>query len=394
MGRKPSDLVADGLVLTHSSIVGSDYFVVNDVSGPTTKTMTFSDLQQTMIGAAPAVLLRDGSAPIQFPTAGSTVNPQTKAAAVLNCFSYAQPGDLIIIGKGVFDFGLGTIGKTYPPDPNPHNQQHAILEGAAHILLPDNVTIRGMGISQTVFMGDTVSDDQGTNFALRNTTLEDMTLINDAADPIQDGRCVGFDNGTSFDSLPGPFNATLRRCKLWCRDWTIYSWATAVINTLLIEDCEIWTGRVGVACESSGLGQNVTINRSKFYGDASLSLSTGATSDQTTGGLFGVIARGGPIKITDCEMNLIGHAGQTYYGPSNDSFTPRVCGVTDHGGAGSGPGTTAISIYNLRCQITANGSDPSQCFDLGLDTVATQTALRYNSANCWGSAGAGLTKSY
>lgn len=320
----------------------------------------------------PVAWIYRGDAPRIPVTAASPVTPKTREAAI----------ERICGGNGVApslrsgDFVLLDYGQ-FGPFP--------------HLVLPDGVKFRGMGMDETVLFGNVVSDNVGTNFALQNSTLEEMTLKNDCSNPGEDGRCVGFDNG-AFGVGPGPFSATIRRCRLWCRDWTVYCWSPN--NKLELEDCEIVTGRVGIAAENSGDGQDVCATRCKILGDASLSNSIGATSTRSNGGVFGCIARGGPLKLIDCEIDLKGRSQADQ--DKNQSWTPRICGIVDRGGGGDGPGgNTRISIYNLRCHIDPNGADPTKCFDLNLEFDYVQKPLRVNFSNCWGSAADGsLSKSF
>jgi hypothetical protein len=303
-----------------------------------------------------AVIYREGGPPISIsPTAGFMApSPLQKGTALRTAFAQAKPGDLLIVGFGVYDFGKDT-----------------------NVKLP-SCTVRGMGKDHTRLVGEVVSDAAGTNFALSDTTVEDLTLQNDCWNYGEDGRCVGFDDG--------PHTAVIRRCRCWCRDWCIYNWTPG--NRLTVEDSEIIFGRVGVACENSGDGQDVMIDNCRFYGDGSLSRSQGATSNLQTGGVFGVIARGGPCRIYNSRMYLKGWAGIP-----DASGAPRVCGVADKGGGGSEPsGDTRVTVYNLLCEITPTGSDPAKCFDLDFTDAWVRQKLRINAGNCWGSAGDGTMK--
>jgi hypothetical protein len=297
---------------------------------------------------------------------GSDRTPFAKALAVRQAFAAAKPGDLILIGAGQFDFG-----------------------NATNLLFPDQCTVRGLGREITFLLSEVISDTAGTSFALQNTIVEDLSLKNDCWYFAEDGRCVGFD---SNGPTGAGFTATIRRCNCWSRDWTIYNWRPH--NKLLVDDCDVTTGRVGVACEDSGDGQDVEVRRSRIYGDASLSQSRGETSNEANGGVFGFIARGGPLKIIDCEVQIKGKAS------AYPSYTPRACAITDQGGGGDQPaGNTIISVWNLRSKVDPNGADPARCLDVDLHFVGTPAYAAYPAAikissGCWGSAADGtLTKS-
>jgi hypothetical protein len=310
-----------------------------------------------------AKLYHEGVMVARFVGADRTA-PQ-KANALRSAFSLAKPGDLVLIGLGTFDFGPLASG---------------------HVILPDKVTVRGMGRELTTLTSSIISDTFGTSFALQNTVVEDLTLKNDCWYDSEDGRCVGFDNG-AFGVPAGPFTATIRRCNLWCRDWCCYCWSPGNVWTL--DDCDITTGRVGIAAENSGNGQDITLHRCRIFGDASLSKSRGETSNQTNGGVFGCIARGGPLRLYDCEINIKGKKSEY------PSYTPRACGIVDRGGGGDAAGRAVISLYNLRCTVNPNGADPTMCWDLNLEFPYVQQAVKCNWSNCWGSAADGtLSKSW
>ena len=271
-----------------------------------------------------------------------------KAKMLERAFKFAMPGDVVTIEPGTFDFG--TTGPYYLP--------------------PCLVTGSGRGVtilkSEKMINADGVTPGQseGVSFALQDgTTIEDCTLITTPANSSQDGGCIGFVATTTNA------HATVLNCDIQANDWAIYDWSPG--NSLILADSTITSGRVCIAAEDSGAGQNFDIERCKLIGDASLSSSTGATSDQTTGGVFGVVARGGKVQLIDCEISLKGRAST---GPA---WTPRTCGVTDVGGANDYPATIdTIVLSNLKCSIDPNGCDPTQCFDLDLKYSYVQAQLQ------------------
>ncbi len=290
------------------------------------------------------VVVRRGNIEYRFgASAGETAI--AKAQMVQAAFNFAKAGDVVTVEPGVYDFGRG----------GPY-------------LLPPCI-VRGSGAGVTVFQsqklidGETPTPNAGPSFALQNgTVLENMSLITTPWYSYEDGGCVGFLATTSNA------RAVIQRCQIQANDWAVYNWSPG--NSLLLTDSTITSGRVCIAAEDSGLGQNFRIVRCKLIGDASLSTSVGATSNQTNGGVFGVVARGGSVQLIDCEMDLKGET------PTWPSYTPRVCGVTDVGGDNGAPASIdAIQIVNLRCSINPNGSDPTRCFDLDLQYASTQTQL-------------------
>jgi hypothetical protein len=260
-------------------------------------------------------------------------DPVAKAAILRRAMSAARAGDKILVGAGLFDFG----------------------HEAGNVVFPDGVTIQGLDKSVTHLFGSVWSDNQGTQFVLQNTVVSDMTLECQTYGPNEDGRTIGFDN-----LLPGPFNATIRRCKIIGNSWAVYNWNNFG-NHLLIEDSTVVSGRLCIAAMGSGGAdsQFFDVVRCKLIGDASLSNDIGATSNINYGGVFGCMVRGGVVKLIDCEMNL---TGRTSTWPS---WTPRVCGVSDTFNAGPGFGTTVV-VVNLRCQVNPNGAPPQNCWDFDI----------------------------
>jgi hypothetical protein len=300
----------------------------------------------------------------------ATFNPAgesalAKARMVERAFKFARPGDVVTIEPGTFDFG----------------------NGGPYYLPPCLVTGSGRGVtilkSEKLIDADGVTPGQseGVSFALQDrTTLEDCSLITTPFNSSQDGGCVGFVSTTTNA------HATVENCDIQANDWAVYNWSPG--NSLMLADSTITSGRVCIAAEDSGAGQNFDIVRCKLIGDASLSSSTGDTSDQTTGGVFGVVARGGLVQLTDCDISLKGRAST---GPA---WTPRTCGVTDLGGANDNPaGVDQIVLSNVKCTIDPNGCDPSQCFDLDLKYSYVQAQLQVTGGS--GSAPDGtFTKSW
>jgi hypothetical protein len=285
-----------------------------------------------------AVIYRAGVAPIPY---FSNDNALDKAASLRVAFADAKAGDLIEVGAGRYDFG--------------HVQ--------GNVVFPTGVVIRGMGKDKTHLFGSVWSDNQGTQFSLQDTAVEDMTLECQTYGPNEDGRTIGFDN-MLFGVGPGPFSARISRAKLIGNAWTVYNWNNAG-NHLLIEDSEIVSGRIGVAAMGSeSASQFFDIVRCTFTEDASLSNDIGATSNQNYAGVFGVIARGGLIRVIDCEMSLKDRPRALQ--DTSSSWTPRVCGVTDTFEAGPSQGTQVV-VSNLHISLDTTGADPSRCWDIDIE---------------------------
>ena len=151
--------------------------------------------------------------------------------------------------------------------------------------------------------------------------------MQDSYDTTEDGRCIGLTTG---------------RIRRYCGEWRFAAAnglcgtggdpATNGINRLTVEDFSIIGGRVCVASENSGLGQFFTLRRGSIIGDSSLSKSSSgnAVSDPTTGGILGVVHRGGTLTMQDVDIAIKGQA-----------TPPRAVCFTDHGGKGDGPAGNA-----------------------------------------------------
>ena len=122
-------------------------------------------------------------------------------------FEFAQAGDVVTIGPGVYDFG----------------------RGGPYLLPP--CLVRGSGSGVTIFQSEKLIDGEaatpttaaipmGPSFALQDgTVLEDMSLTTTPWNIYEDGGCVGF--------LPTTTNAhaIVRRCQIQANDWAVYNWS-------------------------------------------------------------------------------------------------------------------------------------------------------------------------
>jgi hypothetical protein len=275
---------------------------------------------------------------VYFPEGGKRVDfealisPTDRAEAVREAFALWQgnPRDCYLSGNGAFDYG---------------HERPLLLPGCHWA---------GLGRESTINYGSVISDDVGTNFQLGDgSVVEEMGFIQDSINKGQDGRCLGFDN---------PGSAIVRRVSVWGREWALYNWQPG--TSLLFEDGDITAGRVCIAAENSGIGQTFTIRNTDVLGDASLSQCTSdnAVSDPETGGIFGLIARGGLTTLDNVRMTIRG-IGQP----------PRACAITDHGGKGDGPaGNARLVLRNFQCNVS---SPNPNWYDLDLSAVWMQTTL-------------------
>jgi hypothetical protein len=275
-------------------------------------------------------------------------HPTVRAATVLFAFAEAKPGDHFIVGEGDFDFGTN---------------------GDQSIPLPLGCSLTGY--PSTRFLASVHTDaagkwsaskghnHEGPAFLLQDNVIESIEFVEDIyARPLkdqqdEDGICVGFETTESLN--PAKY-ALLRGCTIRSNDWAVYNWNNNG-NYVTLTNCDIHSGRHCVSAAGSGgsRSQFFDLWRCRLFGDASLSDSVGATSSQTDGGVFGVVARGGSVRLLDCEMDLKGAA------VGGSPVVPRVVGVTDTYGTPNSE--TLITVVGLRCRVTPNGADPTQCFD-------------------------------
>ncbi len=303
--------------------------------------------------------------PITFTTAG--IGSDAKMSALRQALAAAKPGDTIQLGYGKFSVS-----------------DHGLIDKGP-IAIPPGVKLVGMGRGQTLLWSNKQIDPDssggvaiamGPAVALSDgSSVEDMDIEDVCYNPGEDCGCIGFSEAAQH------VTATITNCSLKSGDWTVYVWSP--YNSLTIKDCDITGGRVLLANEDSGDGSNMDVYRCRLFGDAALSKSMGAVSKRKNGGVFGAVCRGGRTRIIDCEMTLKGQ--DPAIGDQNTSWTPRICGIVDRGGANDGAaGVDVIQVYNLRCDISPNGADPARCFDLDFEFPTTQAQARVNWQNCWG----------
>lgn len=276
----------------------------------------------------------------------ATVRRAITAEAALN-----DPTDVIEVAPGRFDFS------------------------ASPLTLPA-CTLRGQGPQSTIFTSAWFDWD-GTRriaFQLANgTTLENLTLSQASPDLTVDGICCGF---------PAPaLKATLRHVAIQGREWGLYCWQPACVCTA--EKCTITAGRVCVASENSGNGQTFTLSHCHIFGDSSLSQCATSydVSNLANGGVFGVVHRGGLMKLCGTTIVIKGApaAGQPQL--------PRACAITDVGGNNSVPaGNTKFDLDNVRLSV----SGAPTWYDIDLQFNYTQAG--YSQWHCRGSESDGSLK--
>lgn len=211
----------------------------------------------------------------------------------------------------------------------------------------------GSGRYVTVLAGTNLIDLGGPTFQPQNgkTRIESLSFVNKCRNPDQDDGAFG-----TWDDLAGACDVSLDDVLIQANDWAFFCWQPG--NKFHLTNFAIVTGRVGIANENSGSGSTFLAEHGTIRGDASLSTSIGATSDKLTGGVFGVIARGGYTLLNDVLFDL---KNQPQTGlPRPNTFSPRTACVTDRGGQSDvSADSTRIELNNIRWQIDPNGADPS-----------------------------------
>jgi hypothetical protein len=300
-----------------------------------------------------ATIYRDLTQPIPV-NAIAPLTPRSKAQAMRNAFAQlVRPGDAILQGYGDFDWS------------------------DSDVQFPAGVTIRGMGRGLTRNFSSWFDWDGIKRVAFKlgdGTKLQQMSMKQVSTEPLGvDGICVGF-------AAPN-LSATLRDVDIWGREWALYGWQPDC--NLLCEDFTITGGRVCVASENSGDGQNFNLRRGTIIGDMSLSQSGPSldVSNPRNGGVFGVVHRGGLLTLDDVRIKIKGAAST-----AAQPMPPRACAITDTGGDNSGPsGNTAMELFNVWSTVDPNGCDPDRCFDLDIQTDYVRPNVRV-APNCWGGA--------
>jgi len=282
---------------------------------------------------------------------GPATNDLARGELLRQAVKDMKSGDTLILGEGKFDMDCKNHG---------------------NLLFPDKITVTGKGMDKTHLFSNCWSDYQGSAFEVRNGNYSDLTFENQSPwELYEDGRAIEMypglkrtDDNLYYDFIPGtktkiieeknpgPFEAIFDRVKFISNAWVIYEW-NARGHSWIIRDSVIVSGRQGVSMMSGGgYFQNAYILRTKFYIDTMLSNDVGSTSGKVQGGGYGVMARGGNIKVEDSEFHM--KCGESPYWAS---YVPRCVGITDGNtfDSYSSPYTN-IEIINNRWFIDGNGS--------------------------------------
>lgn len=182
--------------------------------------------------------------------------------------------------------------------------------------------------SQHDHVGDKDNPDKTAGVSIMlgdEITIENCTLQNLPLNKRQDGALIGF-------AAPGVPSATLRSVCLKGQDWTFYHWSAAGVGSrLLVEDSKVYFARQGFSqCGNNGNQSHWIVRRTKFFGDASGSISEGATSKNDPdkgGGLFAIVFRAGLLEVEDCDFVKLTGLPAPYHKAWG---CPRIAAITDH----------------------------------------------------------------
>lgn len=276
----------------------------------------------------------------------------TPLAALQYAFAFAKAGDLVRLTNETYECGPTKL--IAPPCP-------VIGEG------PGSTVIHG-----TWQIDNFDGSGAGCGVGLQDgSILKGLSVIDDCANPAEDGTAVGFNS-----NAPPNCSAKLIDCCFSTNDWAVYNWTPG--STLVVKNCKIRSGRMGIAGENSGLGQNFAVDDCDIDLDATKSQSQGATSNVNAGGAYGILFRGGTLKVDNTRIHCLGAA---LPGPS---FAPWTCAISDYHAAG--PANCTIELRNVACDVS--GGDPAKCFDLRITNPLTQKTMKVIGGDGSGANGA------
>ena len=263
------------------------------------------------------------------------------------------------------------------------------------LVFPNNVTIRGAGMERTTLLSNIYSDyaanpdpsqnyiydgKAGQAFKLTNSVIEDLTIKrvkfeDNTLSYEEDGQAIGFycgkplnpahpekpndNDGYLFCKDRDTYQAIIRRCHIKSNAWAFYSWNNKGDKCDII-DSKITSGHQGVSIMGSGsysYKNEANIYRCFFDINPNKYSIYGAVSDSKFGGAYGVISRGGKVKVIDCDFKLVGYIRPRV----TDKRSPRCIGISDTFNT-VGSKHTKIESFNNRFYITPN--DATVCYSL------------------------------
>ncbi len=310
----------------------------------------------------------------------------------------AESGDILQLNMGIFEI----------------NYEHSDETKNTDLVFPLGVKIRGMGAGYTTLFavkdGDgrclEKNDDNecvrykytvGMPFQLTNSILEDLTIeckpdsINPHNHKTEDAKTIGYfwhsdytDSRNRFiwDKIPEyrkvregsaiklrQFKSSIIRCEIISNAWAFYSWNNCGDKVDII-DSKIVSGHQGVSIMGSGSYQStsskdneVNIYRSTININVNNSFveTKSAVNNDKYGGVYGVVSRGGKIKVVDCDFYLIGE---------KERNSNPVCVAISDSFNTPGAKYTEIHLFNNRFYIIPNRSKISSAiYKKGHETV-------------------------
>lgn len=280
-----------------------------------------------------------------------------------------------------------------------------------NLRFPDNITVVGAGIDETHLFSDCYGDGQGSAYEVRNGLFSDLTFENKSWAIYEDGRTIEMYTGiartpdnVSFlldasnqkiyeDTTPGPFTATFDRVKFIGTAWTVYDWSGRG-HTWNIRDSRVISGRQGVSMMSGGgYMQTANILRTVFDIDTMRSQDIGWTSkgNPPVGGAYGVVARGGNIKVEDSEFHM--KCGDS---PHTASFVPRCVGVYDGNDFDSNSSSFTYIILNINRWFMDGdfyGTESPDTYDIFMTNQGVKDKLIINGG-CGSGSGCTILKNW
>lgn len=248
----------------------------------------------------------------------------------------ALKGDILYLNSGCFDI----------------NASKAIaLGGKGNLFFPTEVTIKGNGINHTTLYTRKDGDKRGDAYRAgmpfqltHKVILEDLTLHceSDSVSSYDDGDYNNLLHEEDVMTLGFyPYEgreekalyARITRCKIISNAWAISIWGNYGDSCDILK-CEIISGRQGVSIMGSGSktgnlsseNSKVNIHKCNFYIDVNNHTISGAVSHELHGGAYGVITRGGHVKVKDCNFYLIGDKGEN---KEEAKIMPICVGISD-----------------------------------------------------------------
>lgn len=225
---------------------------------------------------------------------GAVCTPAQRAEAVKAALVKPPANGVLIVPDGIYDFPAGYV---FPP----------------------SVVVKCQSRGGAVFQSPAIwTSDRACCFGLSDgTVLENLTLESTCGDK-QQSTVVGY----AIDS-DKPRASTLRKVTVKGKAWGVYTWSPPDGNSIVIDDCDISAAYVGINLgRSSGASaQFVTVRNSRINMNPLLSSQGGSTTNPTSGGVAGIVVRGGRLSVSNCTITATG---------PRPGYGPRLCAIADN----------------------------------------------------------------